>query len=170
MKMLDWHGAIPTQLRTIPGYNNEPIWYAEDYIWNPEFLAQPSEDFQAAATAEMLSKELLAGVAVSLRWAPERRLNDNGDPGPLVQNWFSSTRVSGGGIKTKVYDVYKHFHDRFAPGTIMRAVTSSSPNMVSAIANDTHALLINKSNAQKSVALGSNAHLLAAYEVRLVSR
>ena len=165
MQMVDWFSTIVTQLRTVPGYASLPIWYSEDYAWSVLFSTQPSEEFQAALVAEMLSKELLVGVDVSLRWAPEREPG-----GTLQQNWFSSTRVSGGGQATKIYDVYKHFHQRFSPGTVMRQTTSSSPGVVSAIASDTHVLLTNKNSSQKTVAVGSNVAILAPYEVRLIAR
>jgi hypothetical protein len=163
IKLTHWFGDVAQQIQSLAEYHNEPIWYAEDYIWKNADTHQPSTDYQNAAIASMLLHELKNGVSVSLRWQPQQ--NDL-----YKENLFTDTRVSGGGQALPAYTTYKIFHDNFAPGTPIYTSTVNNAN-VEVLASATHSLLINKSASMLPINInGTSVTALNPYEVRLIDK
>jgi hypothetical protein len=161
IKLTHWFGDVVAQTRAIPGYHNEPIWYAEDYVWRNEDPYQPSVDYMGAALGSTLLSEAKAGVSVSLRWEPQQQ------PGkPIRQNLFTDTTVAGGGQATPAQAVYRSFKDNFGPGTPFVKTTSSSANL-EVLASPAKTMLVNKTNAVQTVDINATVKTLLPYEVNV---
>ncbi|MBI4136588.1 hypothetical protein HY469_00845 [Candidatus Roizmanbacteria bacterium] len=190
LSLFYWFGDIVKQIKTMRSadgsrllYNNEPIWFAEDYVnSNGRALG-----YEKVALASMLYNELKAGTSVSLRWSPEVT-GEN-----LGQHLFTKVTSTGGGDPTPNYEVYKNFHDFFGPGTSIKKITyhseSPTPNnpdtgegvftygpykwSVEVLPSANHVMVINKHNVIQSVNLqrhggGTLSLTMQPYEVTLL--
>jgi hypothetical protein len=159
LRLTAWFGSIARQLRA---RTQLPIWYAEDY-----FVDDSDWQFQAAGLASMLAAETRAGVATSLRWAPQGLRN--APNGGNKQNLFSDTQVPGGGRPFPAYSVYAAFARYFHRGTpLVRARVQGSA--VDVLASSRATLLINRLHDRIRVQLDGRKMTLGPYTVRAVPR
>ena len=163
MALTRWFGDIARQIRQLPGYGGEPIWFAEDYFARVADSGDIDGRAHAAGLASTLYHQLKAGVSLSLYYKPQGQ-GERGDQ----QGLFSDTRLAGGGQPLPSYAVYQAFHDHFGPGTqLYRAASSSSD--VEVLASATQLLIINKRGSPVEVRVNGVLDIgLAAYEVRVL--
>ena len=136
-----------------------PLWWAEDYVNMTSDMAGDTLR-QAPALACMLAYYTLAGVDVSLRWAPEAQGDKN------EMNLFSSTQGADGGRPFNNYFVYRDFGRHFPVGTPIYAAAVSKPAEIMVLASDSAMMLVNKVGQEKSVSInGSETFTLQPYQV-----
>ena len=159
--------AIVGQVRTLPGYNNLPIWWAEDYCdANQGRLSYMPDNFQGACLASMLYHELRSGASVSLRWSPGGDSYEASGQSD-IESLFTDAQRSGGGHPYPAYYAYQAIHDYFGPDVPIYTTTVSSTS-VEALASATKTLLINQRGSQMSVELRNVIYTLSPYQVIVV--
>lgn len=159
-----------TALKAITGYvaGTTKIIAMEAYARKvQDEIEVPSDQEQAALSAELLRLQLQEGIKAELRWAPEQGA---GKTNRL--NLFTSTTdalVDGGGVALPLYAVYKAFADNFRSVDVYSTVSSDSKK-VTAVASPTKTLVINHLPNPLTVAINSGAPLsLGGHEVRVVT-
>lgn len=151
-----WFGVVTRKLRRL---TRKPIWYVEDY-----FTEHADPGLQAAGLASMLVEHVRAGVAVSLRWGPER--NGANPFGGRTESLFSDTRLLGGGRPLPAYRAYWLVHRYFRRGTRLVSASSSSTDVL-AVASRSRVLLVNRSATPVRVRLAGRRLVLQRYAIRL---
>lgn len=153
-----------------------PVWWAEDYVGKVNgdpVLTTPAQK-QPSLLATMLLQHLRSGAAMSLRWGPEEQLSSANVAQGNMQNLYSSTASSGGGVAYDNYYVYKAINDYFSSGKSYYNVSvSPATNAVDLVSSATKTMAINKSSQPINVTLSSGSaernFVLGAYQVATVS-
>ena len=152
--LAQWIRGLPES--TYPGSTTLPLWNAEHYTYVSSDTTSDAK--KAAFSAESYRIGVRNGYESMLRWGPQ------GLDG--VNLW--SAPSSGGGQAGNAAEVEKLFKQNFASGTTLYPENISDQSKVSALANSTHTLLINKTNTAITVSVNGNAITLPAYGVVLV--
>jgi hypothetical protein len=157
------------ELKTVTGWQSTDRMIGMETYWRKvqDETNIPTDAEQGAMAAENLRVELEEGVKAHLRWAPEQGVGQGNRC-----NLFTTTTLapgSGGAQAYPTYDTYKLFCDHFR-GVNVYAAGSSNDKVVTAVANGSETLLINHTNASKTVSINGAAPVtLTAYEVLVVS-
>jgi hypothetical protein len=146
-----------------PGASTLAFWNAEHYT--PVKTDAAIEAKKAAFSAESYRIGIRSGFEAMLRW---------GSRGLDGLTLWTTTPVSnnqelrsGDGLAGNGQAVQRLFKQAFSSGTPLYRETISDPAKLSALANATHTLLINKTNANLGLTVNGAAVTLAPYEVRL---
>ncbi|HEX4978704.1 MAG TPA: hypothetical protein VFV35_01445 [Acidimicrobiales bacterium] len=134
-------------------------------VWSEWYPIATSSDVaeQSAVLAEGLAAVATAGASGVLLWGPQC-------VAPATSGClFTDTRVAGGGVKTRLYDVTVAFARSFGPGAAFRSTSVSSPS-VRVLATPATLLLVNKTAAKVAISGVKGVTALAPYEVRFVAR
>lgn len=153
--LAQWVRGLPES--TYPGATTLPFWDAELYT-SPTTDTAVSAKY-AAFSAEEYRIGVRNGYEAMLRWGPQGIDN--------VGLW--SSPVAGGGEAGNGFQAEKIFKQNFPAGTALYPETVSDSSKISALANYTETLLINKTNTQLSVSVNGTIITLPAYGVVLAS-
>lgn len=152
--LAQWVRGLPES--TYPGASTLPFWDAEYYTG---ITSDSTVDAKYGAfSAEAYRIGVRNGYEAMLRWGPQ------GIDG--VNLW--SYPSAGGGQPGNGSNTEKLFKQNFSAGTTLYPESVSDSSKVSALANSTHTLLINKTNSQLTVSVNGTAVTLPAYGVVLV--
>jgi hypothetical protein len=153
--LAQWVRGLPES--TYPGASTLPFWDAEYYTSTSSDTTNNAK--YGAFSAEGYRIGVRNGYEAMLRWGPQGIDN--------VELWTSP--VAGGGQAGNGFQTEKIFKQNFPAGTALYPETVSDGSKVSALANSTDTLLINKTTTQLSVSVNGTTVTLPAYGVILVS-
>lgn len=155
--LVGWFGDVARQIRAM---TRLPLWYAEDHV-------RPLSGRAATAgEAVMLMRQMLAGVAVSLRWGPQAP--QRGTVWHFSEALYGRSRATGGVRPLAFYPLYRAVHSYFSPGTTLFRVRTSSP-VVQAVASRRAALVVNTLARALAVSVDGRRLRLPGYGVRVVA-
>jgi hypothetical protein len=151
-------GLLPTY-----GFSADmPIDFCELYpMPQPQYRDANSEALRAAVWADCLRQCVLGRVRYPIMWgaiAPVNAAFDN--LGGLI---------AADGTLQKTGEVFRLYRDNFGPGTTVYPLVASDSS-ISGLYSDNVAVMINRTNAARKVALANDVYELAAYDVRAVLR
>jgi hypothetical protein len=154
LRLAHWFGDIAQQVRAATGL---PVWFMEAHM-DPAAGAR----LPAAATAAMVLGLIRGGASAALLWGPEGPAPGGpaGDPSALVTN----TRVPGGGRPLPSLAVVRVLARTFPPGTPLRPVTVSSPD-VAALASSRAVVVLNLRARRTLVTAAGRRAVLPPYGI-----
>jgi hypothetical protein len=151
-------GLLPTY-----GFSADmPVDFCELYpMPQPQYRDANSEALRAAVWADCLRQCVLGRVRYPIMWgaiAPVNAAFDN--LGGLI---------AADGTLQKTGEVFRLYKDYFGPGTTVYPLVASDSS-ISGLYSDKVALMINRTNTARKVALANDVYELAAHDVRVALR
>jgi hypothetical protein len=159
-----WVRGLPES--TYPGATTLPFWNAEHYTnMNSDTTVDAKK---GAFSAESYRIGVRNGYEAMLRWGATGLDGVNiwttlpGNNGPELR--------AGTGLPGNGFEAERLFKQHFPSGTQLYPETISDPSKISALANSTHTLLINKTNTSITVAVNGTVSTVPAYGVVIVQK
>jgi hypothetical protein len=154
LRLAHWFGDIAQQVRAEVGL---PVWFMEAHM-DPAAGAR----LPAAATAAMLLGLVRGGASAALLWGPQGPApgGPEGEPSALV----TDTRQPGAGRPLPSLAVVRLLARMFPPGTPLRRVTASSPD-VAALASSRGVVVANLRARRIVVTAAGRRGVIAPYGI-----
>jgi hypothetical protein len=141
-----------------------PVFITETYLRKADDETA-TEDQYASFKTLGLFEIVRSGYTSAWLWGS----TGDGEPDAPDGGMMTNTNTASGAEPKAWYYSMKTIHKHFAPGTNLHQVIISKNEIIDALANDTHAFLINKTSMKKVVKVNGASQELKAYECKLVT-